>query len=259
MGWETELRDAVVAQGRAGAPPACMRRLARALGRVRPRVTRAVPVVSVVVRGEAGPGALSAVLASSHPARRGARRGRGTAGEPAGVAAPALGLPGCGRRRGDRHVPGVRLARRGGASRRVAGDGRGPGGDRRSDLALGDRRGPEVRPWVAGADGPSAAPAGRRQPAVGDRGPHPRREDVPDLLVAGVGCESRCRRRGRAGGAGRPARCDDVRRAAAGGQRATGERRDRADRRTAPLPARARRRPGRRAPRGRRGGAAGVA
>ena len=128
-------------------PPACMRRLARALGRVRPRVSRAVPVVSVVVGGEAGPGALSSVLASSHPA----------------VEVLVAGGPPPASRPGLRHLPS---ASRDAAVAAATGTYLvfvSPGEvvppdawpamvaaleETGSDLALGDRRGPEVRPWV---------------------------------------------------------------------------------------------------------------
>ena len=146
-GLEDEVRHRVVAPGRAGAPPACMRRLARALGRVRPRVTRAVPVVSVVVRGEAGPG-------RSRPSwPRATRRSR------------------CSSRAGRRRRAGRGLRHLPSASRDAAVSAAtgtylvfvSPGEvvppdawpamvaaleETGSDLALGGRRGPEVRPWA---------------------------------------------------------------------------------------------------------------
>ena len=124
-----------------------MRRLARALRRVRPGVTRAVPVVSVVVRGEAGPGTLSSVLASSHPAVEVLVAG----------GAPPASRPGL------RHLPS---ASRDAAVSAATGTYLvfvSPGEvvppdawpamvaaleETGGDLALGGRRGPEVRPWA---------------------------------------------------------------------------------------------------------------
>ena len=128
-----------------------MSRLARALGRVRPRVTRAVPVVSVVVGGEAGPEVLeerlSSVLASRHP----------------GVEVLVAGGPPPASRPGLRHLPS---ASRDAAVSAATGTYLvfvSPGEvvppdawpamvaaleETGSDLALGGRRGPEVRPWA---------------------------------------------------------------------------------------------------------------